>query len=286
MKVGLILSTLPYGRVPQVARRADALGFDSIWVGEHVVLPLRETETHPYGRPGVVQPHNQTLSSFVELAYLAGLTKRIRVATGVILPPIRNLFSTAREIVTLDVYSGGRVDVGVGVGWHSGEFALMGAEFKTRGAYTDEFIDAFSVLCTEHSPSFQGRHINFEPVGFEPKPVQKPRPPILVGGDTLPAMRRAARRGDGWYGHAATPEQGAERIATVARLLAENDRDPTGFEQVLQVWDPPGPEALAAYAAAGAHRVVTAPFQRDDPDPVRTLEDYASLIGLTEMASQ
>jgi len=280
MKVGLIISNAPRIHLADIARRAEALGFDSLWAGEHVVLPIRESETHPYGRPGVVQPLGETLSPFVELAFLAGVTKSIRLATGVILPPIRNVFVTAREITTLDLLSGGRVDVGVGVGWHSGEFALMGADFKTRGAHTDEFLDALKCLFSEATPSFQGRHIAFEPVGFEPKPAQRPHPPILVGGDTLPAMRRAAVRGDGWYGHAGSPEEGRERIATVLRLLGEAGRDAAGFENVLQVWDPPEAEALEAYAAAGAHRVVIAPFKRDEPDPVRTLEDYARRIGL------
>lgn len=280
MRIGLIISTVAHHQLPDLARRAEQLGFDSLWAGEHIVLPMRETETHPYGRPGVVQPLGETWAPFVQLAALAGITSRIRLATGVILPPLRNVFATAREMVTLDLMSGGRLDVGVGVGWHSGEFALMGADFKSRGAYTDEFIDALDRLFTERTPSFQGRHIAFEPVGFEPKPMQKPRPPVLVGGDTLPAMRRAALRGDGWYGHAGSPDEARARIATVAGLLADNGRDPAKFENVVQVWNPPGAEALRGYAEAGAHRVVTAPFERDDPAPVRTLEAYARSIGL------
>jgi probable F420-dependent oxidoreductase len=280
MKVGLIISNSPRAEMADVARRADELGFDSLWAGEHVVLPFETDEEHPYGRPGVVQPHNDTLAPFVQLAFLAGVTRRIRLATGVILPPIRNLFATARDIATLDVYSNGRVDVGVGVGWHAGEFKLMGADFATRGPYTDEFIDALKVLFTERNPSFSGRHIAFPPVGFEPKPAQRPHPPVLVGGDTGPAMRRAAARGDGWYGHANTPEQGRERIDKMLGLVREAGRDPAGFEIVLQVWEPPGREDLEAYYAAGAHRVVCAPFTRNDADPVGIVEAYAARIGL------
>src|SRR5688572_21314573 len=121
MKIGLIVSNAPRASLADIARRADDVGFDSLWVGEHVVLPIEESEDHPYGRPGVVQARNEWRSPFVELAYFAGLTRRIRLATGVILPPIRNLFVTAREIATLDLHSGGRLDVGVGVGWHKGE---------------------------------------------------------------------------------------------------------------------------------------------------------------------
>lgn len=280
MKIGLILSNAPRASLADIARRADDAGFDSLWVGEHIVLPIEESEDHPYGRPGVVQPRNEWRSPFVELAYFAGLTNRIRLATGVILPPIRNLFVTAREISTLDVHSGGRLDVGLGVGWHMGEFALMGADFASRGAHTDEFMDALTCLFTKDSPSFQGRHIAFEAVGFEPKPVQSPRPPLLVGGDTGPAMRRAAKRGDGWYGHASSPEQARERIEAMKRLVSENGRDVAGFEYVLQVWDPPSADDLKAYAAAGADRVVTAPFKPDDTDPVGAMMDYARLVGV------
>ncbi|MDB5447886.1 MAG: class F420-dependent oxidoreductase [Phenylobacterium sp.] len=284
VKVGLIISNAPRIRIPEIARRADELGFESLWVGEHIVLPIENDEEHPYGRPNVVQPHNESLAPFVELAFLAGVTERIRLATGVILPPIRNLFATAREIVTLDVLSGGRVDVGVGIGWHAGEFALMGADFATRGAYTDEFIDALQRLFSEERPSFSGRHIAFPEVGFEPKPAQKPRPPILVGGDSMPAMRRAARRGDGWYGHAASPHQARTRIDAMREVLTEEGRDPADFELVLQVWDPPDLEALEAYVEAGAERIVTAPFHPQDLQPLTTLETYAERIGLSRTA--
>ena len=281
MKIGLILSNARRAAQADIARRAEQLGYDSLWAGEHIILPVENADTHPYGRPNLVTPFGDTLEAFTQLAYLAGVTERIRLATGVILLPIRNLFSTARQIATLDIFSGGRLDLGVGVGWHGGEFELMGADFKARGAHADEFLDALNRLFTERTPSFQGRHISFPSVGFEPKPLQSPRPPILVGGDSLPAMRRAALRGDGWYGHASTPEQGRERIETVDRLLVEQGRDPAGFQHVLQVWDPPEPDALRAYAAAGADRLVIAPFTPKDPDPVRTLETYAARIGLT-----
>ncbi len=280
MKIGLILAQVDRGAKVDVAQAAEALGYDSIWVGEHVVLPAVEKDSHPYGRPGLVQPFGQTLEPFTELAYLAGRTQRIRLATGVILLPIRNLFSTARQIATLDLFSDGRLDVGIGVGWHAGEFELMGADFATRGAHADEFLDALSLLFTERTPSFSGDHIAFEPVGFEPKPLQYPRPPVLVGGDTLPAMRRAARRGDGWYGHANSPEQARERIDAVKGLLAAQHRTGAAFQQIVQVWDPPEPEALEAYAAAGADRLVTAPFKPGDGDPVKVITEYARRVGL------
>jgi probable F420-dependent oxidoreductase len=255
-------------------------------VGEHIVLPLEEGDSHPYGKPGLVQPRSPNLEPFVQLAHLAGLTQRIRLATGVLILPIRNVFSTAREIATLDIVSEGRLDLGVGVGWHGGEFALMGADFASRGAHADEFLDALDQLLRERSPSFQGEHISFGPVGFEPKPVQTPRVPILVGGDSAPAMRRAALRGDGWYGHANSPEEGRARIETINRLLVENGRDPATFECILQVWEPPDLAAIEAYRAAGADRIVTCPFKPKAPgfDPIQTIEDYAHSIGLAPAA--
>ena len=279
VKIGLILSTAPQTRLVEIARRAEALGYESLWMGEHIVLPIEDSEEHPYGRPAVVSPRNDMLEPLTALATLAGATSRVRLATGVLLPPLRNLFATARQIMTLDLMSGGRLDIGVGVGWHEGEFALMGADFATRGPATDEFIDAMDRLFADEEPSFQGRLIAFPKVGFEPKPAQKPRVPILVGGDTGPAMRRAALRGDGWYGHAKSPEEGRERMERVNRLVSEQGRDPAAFQRVVQVWDPPSPEDLAAYVAAGADRLVCSPFGQGR-DPIEVIEAYADKIGL------
>jgi probable F420-dependent oxidoreductase len=267
-------------RLSDVVRRAEELGYDSVWVGEHIVLPMVEKHTHPYGQAGVVTPRHPRWEPFGQLAFIAGQTERLRLATGVIIAPIRNLFATARQIVTLDVFSKGRLDLGVGVGWHGGEFDLMGADFANRGAHTDEFIGALDRLFTEETPSFQGQHIAFEPVGFEPKPLQKPRVPVFVGGDSAPAMRRAARLGDGWYGHAKSPEEGRARIDTVRRLLSEYGRGAADFQQVLQVWNPPDRNDLRAYAGAGADRLVISPFKAD-LDPIEIIEDYALRIDLS-----
>ena len=276
MKIGIALPHAPDDRLFEIARRAEALGFDSIWQGEHIVLPMVDRHEHPYGKIKIA-PQNPFHAPFVQLAALAAVTTTLRVCTGVILPPLRNVFATAREITSLDIMSGGRLDVGIGVGWHPDEFELMGYDFKARGAYTDEFIDALSLLLDEREPGFQGKHISFESVGFEPKPLQRPRPPILVGGDTPLAQRRAAKRGDGWYGHADSPEQALERLEAVNRHVEAEGRDPASFKHVVQVWNPP--EEPEAYFAAGADRLVVMPF-RPDTDPIEQIEAYATKINL------
>jgi len=283
MKIGLILTGAPSDRLFDIVRRAEVLGYDSVWQGEHMVLPMVDKYEHPYGKVKIA-PHTPFFEPFVQLAALAGATKTLRVCTGVILPPLRNVFHTGREIATLDVMSGGRLDVGIGVGWQPDEMELMGYNPKVRGAYTDEFLDALHKLLSEHEPSFQGQHIAFEAVGFEPKPVQKPRPPILIGGDTPPAMRRAAKRGDGWYGHSDSPEQARERIGAMRAQLAEEGRDPAAFQYVVQCWKPPSAKDLEGFAAAGATRLVVAPFSPSRSDPIEVIEAYAEQAGLRETA--
>ena len=176
------------------------------------------------------------------LSYIAGQTSKIRLVTSVLIVPHRNPLIAAKSLATLDVLSGGRLVVGVGVGWMREEFQALGLPpFEERGAVTDEYIRAFKVLWTEDDPSFDGKYISFDDISFLPKPVQKPHPPIWVGGESRPALRRTAELADGWYPLGSnptfpmgTPEQlkaGLDRLAEYARRFG---RDPSEIETIYR----------------------------------------------------
>ena len=189
-------------RALEVARRAEALGYDSIVVTDHIVIPRTTRSRYPYNETGrlFVPPDADYLEPLALLSFLAGATQRIRFAPSVLVLPYRNPVLTAKMLATLDVLSGGRLFVGVGAGWLEEEFVAMHAPpFELRGAVTDEWIELFIKLWTEDNPRFDGRFYRVGDVGFFPKPVQKPHPPIQVGGNSRPSIRRAARYGQSWH---------------------------------------------------------------------------------------
>ena len=194
------LATGPFAL--ETARRAEALGYDSVVVTDHVVIPHRVESPYPYSPTGrlAVPPDWDYLEALSLLAFLAGATKTIRLGPSVLVLPYRNPVLTAKMLATMDAISGGRLVVGVGAGWMAEEFAVLGSPpYERRGAVADEWIRIFKTLWTEERASFEGRFYRFPEVGCFPKPVQKPHPPIWVGGNSRPAIRRAARLGDGWH---------------------------------------------------------------------------------------
>ena len=183
------------------ARRVEELGYHSIFVSDHVVLPLRTRSRYPYNSSGVapISAENDILEPFTLISYLASITRRVRLGISVQVLPYRHPVLNAKMLTTLDVLTGGRVIVGVGVGWLEEEFQALNADYSNRGTVTDEHIQIFKALCTQEEPVFHGQHYHVEGIKLYPKPVQKPHPPIWVGGTTARAKRRAATLGDGWH---------------------------------------------------------------------------------------
>jgi len=248
-----------------VAVRAEALGFESVWVAEHLVFPAEIRSRYPYEKEGVppINPATPLLDPLMVLMQVAARTQRIRLGTNVYILPLRHPIAVARMATTLDVLSGGRLTFGVGLGWMEEEFTAVGIDFGTRAARGREALRALRALWTEEVVSFSGRYVSFAPVRFEPKPVQRPHPPILVGGESEAALRRAAALGDGWYGVGHTPDSAATQVQRLRALLAEHGRGEVPFDFTVSH----GGGELAAddvrrYADAGITRVVALPWRR------------------------
>ena len=213
-----------------LARRAEALGFDSLWVSDHVVVPRRITGQYPSasGSSGAafpVPPDRPFLEAISTLLFAAGCTQRLLLGMSVLVVPQRNPVLTAKMLATLDVLSGGRLIFGAGIGWLREEFAALNVPFADRGARSEEYLRLIKTLWTEDHPSFRGRFYSLDDVGFFPKPLQQPHPPIWMGGWAEPALRRVARLADGWHS-GGPPEALAERYQLLRRFVEEAGRDP------------------------------------------------------------
>lgn len=257
MKFGINLAFVRADHREAVARKAEEVGIESIWMPDHLVLPLESTSTYPYSADGraPLPPHTPVMDPLMSLAYLAGATSTIRLGIAVYILPLRNLIVTARNLLTLDVTSRGRLLFGTGVGWMREEYDIVGADWEHRGAVMDEYVRALHVLWTEDEPEFHGQHLDFGPLYFDPKPVHPGGPPIIIGGESPPALRRAAAMGDGWLGLGHTPEEAAEIVAHLAKLREQAGRADQPFEvsvggRVASVED------AERYAAAGVDRVL------------------------------
>ena len=211
----------------QVAQQADRLGFETLWITDHVIVPRESSSRYPYNESGrlPVDPDGNYFEPLASLAYLGGLTQRIRLGTSVLIAPYRNPVVTAKMLSSLDALSGGRVTVGIGTGWLREEFeALQTPPFEQRGAVTDECIQLFKLLWTEQNPVFEGKFFQVRNIGFNPKPVQKPHPPLLIGGDAPAALRRVARHGDGWQPLGYSVEALREQLDRLRRICQEEGR--------------------------------------------------------------
>lgn len=207
MKFGMMLPTLgplasgPHALEAQlaIAQKAEALGFDSLWVPDHVVIPTTIKSRYPYNDSGrfPMPPEQGFLEPIAALGFLAGVTKRVRLGTWVLVLPHRNPIVTAKTFASLDVLSGGRIMLGAGIGWMEEEITLLGAPFKKRGALSDEYLRAMKELWTNPDPQFEGQFVRFSGIKCEPKPLQKPLP-VWIGGHSARAMRRVVEFGDGW----------------------------------------------------------------------------------------
>ena len=210
-----------------VAENADRLGFGTLWAPEHVVLFDEHQSKYPYSDDGrfLAGSKIDLLDPFIGLTYAAAYSKRIRLATGICLVPEHNPLVLAKVIASLDFLSSGRFALGVGIGWSSEEFAALGIPFERRAQRTIEYIEVMRKLWGEDKSTFHGEFVHFAEARSFPKPVKR-KVPVIFGGESLPALKRVARIGDGWFGVNLNPQQAAQKIATLHKLMREVGRDP------------------------------------------------------------
>jgi probable F420-dependent oxidoreductase len=261
----------------EAALEAERLGYESFWMPEHLVFPKDMAGSpHPGDEHPPVPPSTPVFDAFAYLCFLAGQTSHIRLGTNVYLLGLRHPFSAARSVQTLDIVSGGRAEVGIGAGWLRSEWRAAGLDPSTRGRRLDEAIGVCKRLWTEASVEHHGEFFDFEAVMFEPKPIQKPWPPLHVGGESEAALRRAARLGDGWYGLVHTVESAGRRVARLRDLRAEAGREREPLEITIggQV---ESRDDVKRFEDAGVDRLVVTPWRRsrEAVDGLRRFADLA-----------
>lgn len=261
MKFGIALSRLAPAYHLEATIEAERLGFESVWMADHLVFTEDMSGSpHPGEDLPPVPPQTPVYDAFAWLSFLAARTSRIRLGTNVYLLGLRHPFVAARAVQTLDVVSEGRAEIGVGAGWLRQEWTAAGLDPRTRGRRLDEALAVCDRLWTESAVEHHGEFFDFETVRFEPKPIQKPRPPIHIGGESRAALRRAARY-DGWYGLAHTPESAAGRVAELRALRRELGRADRPFEVSLG-GELREPAEIAIWEEAGVDRLVVSPWER------------------------
>ena len=242
-----------------MARKAEELGFESFWCAEHPFIPVNSASRFPGSADGVIpESYSHFVDPFVALARASGTTKSIKLGTGIVLVPERHPLLLAKEISTLDLFSGGRFLFGIGAGWLREETQIMGGDFDHRWTQTRESILAMKELWTKPAAEFHGKYYDFPPVKSFPKPLQKPHPPVLLGGGAKNVLQRVVAWGDGWLPNRITPEQLRESRATLDRLAKDAGRDPSKITISVH-GQPADRDLLRRLHEAGATRVIVRP---------------------------
>ncbi len=269
--------------IERLATTAEGVGFESLWTGEHVIL------IDPQEAPSPVPPQSCFVDTIATLAFIAAKTEKIKIGSGIILLAQRNPIVLAKELAGIDVLSKGRLLFGLGVGYVEGEFDALGIPYAERGPRVTEHIEVIRALWTQEKPVFDGRFTSFSGIQSRPLPVQKPHPPILVGGMSPPALRRAVAQGDGWYGFYLDVDSTAVMLRNLEETAKQVER-PAEFGKLTISVTPPGPvdaDTARRFEDVGVDRLVLMRGFEDmasagDPDAViRFLEDTARELSLS-----
>ena len=248
MKIGFMLPMFgpmaTHENMFDMAQLAEERGFESVWAPDHVIMPTRINTTYPYSRSGdyIADPKGAHLEPFVSLSYIAGCTRRVRLGFTVIVAPYRNPIVSGKMLASLDVLSNGRLIVGVGAGWLEEEFDALGVPFARRWAQTDEHIRIWKALWSAEEPEFQGEYYSFSHVQCRPQPIQKPHPPITIGGNGKACFKRVINLADGWQVVTEGPDDAfssegnlAQSLATLRQMAEEAGRDFQSIETTAVV---------------------------------------------------
>lgn len=288
MHYGFYLPTRGQTTTPEdlatLVQRGEALGFHSVMIADHIVFPVDISSPYPYTVSGAFPGHGDAMEQLTLMTFVAAKTTRLRLVTSVMILPYRNPVLTAKILATIDVLSHGRVTVGAGVGWLEEEFRALGAaDFPRRGAVSNEYIQIFKTLWTQDPATFHGEFYQFEALHCLPHPVQKPHPPIWIGGHSPAALRRAARYGDGWHPVGANPaiplrpHELEVELGKLKRLTETAGRDPEAL--TISFKAPLYDTSLATERQAGLER---RPFSGSTGQIADDIRTYGGL-GVSEL---
>lgn len=259
----------------QIAQLAEAAGFESLWAGEHVILPDSPTVRSP------MAPQDRILDPLIALTYLAAHTSQVRLGTGIIILPQRNPLVLAKELASLDELSGGRLICGIGVGYLEPEFRALGIPFTDRGVRTDDYLRAMQAIWTQSKPAYHGRFISFEGVQAHPQRTI----PLVVGGESLPAYRRAIKYASGWYGFHLDLSKTAQALADIREAMKHTERPPELGDLEISVTpaEPLTLEDMKRFADLGVHRLIVMPLHRmsEQRREASAIKEYVTRIGDT-----
>jgi probable F420-dependent oxidoreductase len=265
--------------VGAMAGKAEELGFESFWCAEHPFIPVHSKSRFPGSADGVIpESYSHFVDPFVALARASGTTSRIKLGTGIVLVPERHPLLLAKEVSTLDHFSGGRFLFGIGAGWLREETEIMGGDFDHRWTQTRESVLAMKELWTKTEAEFHGKYYDFPPVRSYPKPAQKPHPPVILGGGAANVFKRIIAWGDGWLPTSVGPDVVREGRATLDRLAREAGRDPTSITVSVH-GQPADRDLVRRHLDAGATRVIIRPaIVKTDADMAAELTRIAEAV--------
>ena len=275
MKVGIFGINTGACANPEVAAKvaiqAESIGFESLWTAEHVVLP------DPREAPSPADPETPFLHPSTLLAYIASVTKTIKLGTGITLIAQRNPVVLAKEMGSLDIISSGRLLLGVGAGYLHQEFSALGIDFSSRGARTDEAIEVMRALWTQAKPEYQGQFIRFENIQAQPRPTRPAGPPVIIGGMSPAALRRTVTHGNGWYGFALDTDTTKKVLENLEIAKSRYERDPALGEISISVTPPAKPTKtmMNEYAALGVDRFIPILASNDEQSSL----SYLDIVG-------
>ena len=266
-----------------IATTAEACGYHSLWAPEHIVLLEQYSSSYPYtqnGRMPFETMQVDILDPFLALTFAAAVTSKIRLGTGICLVPERQPLTMAKDVATLDKLSGGRFDFGVGIGWLKEEFDALEVPWPKRAERTRDYLVAMKKLWTEPESQHQGEFVRFGAVRSFPKPVQKPCPPIIFGGESEPALRRVGEVGDGWWGVNVTPDSAKAHIAKIKAYAAAAGRDASKlfFSATTAMGQEVSSDEVKRFAEAGVHQVIVGAFGSSADEYKRLIESSAERL--------
>ena len=278
MDVGVSGIQMEHGDITVLAQKMEELGFDSMWVPEHTVIPIHHNSKYRGTADGSLpESMSHQANPLIALALAAGATKTLKFGTAVLLVTEHNPLDLAKQVSTLDYYSGGRFLFGIGTGWFREESEIMGGDFDHRWTQAREYVSAMKELWTNDPAEYHGEYVDFPPVRCLPLPVQKPHPPVLLGGEAKNVFRRIVQWADGWLPLRMSPEQVAAARATLSEMADAAGRDPKSITITVS-GVPTDKDAIKQYEDAGADRALVRLTRTGQSEVLAELEDMAQKV--------